>query len=83
MTARKFATECFGIQNGCHTNQKIELRSTSNLTSLNIFKTLQNMADDEDIAALVIDNGSGMCKGEWKHRNHFSWHEGTVDSLAL
>jgi hypothetical protein len=21
------------------------------------------MADDEDIAALVIDNGSGMCKG--------------------
>jgi hypothetical protein len=23
------------------------------------------MADDEDIAALVIDNGSGMCKGGW------------------
>jgi hypothetical protein len=22
------------------------------------------MSDDEDIAALVIDNGSGMCKGE-------------------
>jgi hypothetical protein len=22
------------------------------------------MADDEDVAALVIDNGSGMCKGE-------------------
>ena len=22
------------------------------------------MADDEDIAALVVDNGSGMCKGE-------------------
>ena len=21
--------------------------------------------DDEDIAALVVDNGSGMCKGEW------------------
>jgi hypothetical protein len=21
------------------------------------------MADDEDVAALVIDNGSGMCKG--------------------
>jgi hypothetical protein len=21
------------------------------------------MAEDEDIAALVIDNGSGMCKG--------------------
>ena len=21
------------------------------------------MADDEDIAALVVDNGSGMCKG--------------------
>ena len=23
------------------------------------------MSDDEDIAALVIDNGSGMCKGEF------------------
>ena len=23
------------------------------------------MADDEDIAALVIDNGSGMCKGAY------------------
>jgi hypothetical protein len=22
------------------------------------------MSDDEDIAALVIDNGSGMCKGK-------------------
>jgi len=22
------------------------------------------MSDDEDIAALVVDNGSGMCKGE-------------------
>ena len=22
------------------------------------------MADEEDIAALVIDNGSGMCKGK-------------------
>ena len=22
------------------------------------------MADDEDIAALVVDNGSGMCKGK-------------------
>ena len=28
---------------------------------------LNNMADDEDIAALVIDNGSGMCKGEFSH----------------
>jgi hypothetical protein len=27
------------------------------------------MADDEDIAALVVDNGSGMCKGECpRHR---------------
>lgn len=26
------------------------------------------MADDEDIAALVIDNGSGMCKGEFNER---------------
>jgi hypothetical protein len=24
------------------------------------------MSDDEDIAALVIDNGSGMCKGTSK-----------------
>ena len=24
------------------------------------------MSDDEDIAALVVDNGSGMCKGEIK-----------------
>jgi hypothetical protein len=23
------------------------------------------MADEEDIAALVIDNGSGMCKGRF------------------
>lgn len=29
------------------------------------------MADDEDIAALVIDNGSGMCKG--KQHNTFSF----------
>lgn len=27
-------------------------------------KTKEKMADDEDIAALVVDNGSGMCKGE-------------------
>jgi hypothetical protein len=26
-------------------------------------KTNATMSDDEDIAALVIDNGSGMCKG--------------------
>ena len=24
------------------------------------------MSDDEDIAALVVDNGSGMCKGKKK-----------------
>jgi hypothetical protein len=23
------------------------------------------MSDDEDIAALVVDNGAGMCKGVW------------------
>lgn len=28
-----------------------------------ILKTSINMADEDDIAALVIDNGSGMCKG--------------------
>lgn len=27
------------------------------------------MAEDEDIAALVIDNGSGMCKGKIVLRN--------------
>jgi hypothetical protein len=25
----------------------------------------ETMAEDEEIAALVIDNGSGMCKGEF------------------
>jgi hypothetical protein len=25
---------------------------------------IATMSDDEDIAALVIDNGSGMCKGK-------------------
>jgi hypothetical protein len=29
------------------------------------FKNKINMADDEDIAALVVDNGSGMCKGAY------------------
>ena len=28
------------------------------------------MAEDEDIAALVIDNGSGMCKGKIALCNH-------------
>ena len=30
------------------------------------------MSDDEDIAALVVDNGSGMCKGEqmYSQRKH-------------
>jgi hypothetical protein len=46
------------------------------------------MSDDEDIAALVIDNGSGMCKGETiivSTRNlaescqcHASWTSGFV-----
>ena len=27
-------------------------------------KLYLKMADDEDIAALVVDNGSGMCKGK-------------------
>jgi hypothetical protein len=26
---------------------------------------IATMAEDEDIAALVIDNGSGMCKGRF------------------
>jgi len=40
-----------------------------------------NMADEDEIAALVIDNGSGMCKGtenppaprvkSWADRNSF------------
>ena len=29
------------------------------------------MSDDEDIAALVVDNGSGMCKGEQRFVGHF------------
>ena len=35
-------------------------------TLSNYFNNKQTikMADDEDIAALVVDNGSGMCKGE-------------------
>jgi hypothetical protein len=31
------------------------------------------MADDEDIAALVIDNGSGMCKGKRKSSRDFRY----------
>jgi len=31
------------------------------------------MADDEDIAALVIDNGSGMCKGKFPRRALLLW----------
>lgn len=27
------------------------------------------MSEEEDIAALVIDNGSGMCKGMYMHWN--------------
>jgi hypothetical protein len=29
-----------------------------------ILTNLTIMSDDEDIAALVVDNGSGMCKGK-------------------
>jgi hypothetical protein len=35
------------------------------------------MADDEDIAALVVDNGSGMCKGTCRRRRN------TLDALLL
>jgi len=38
------------------------------------------MADDEDIAALVIDNGSGMCKGELRE---FPGHFVLSRSLGL
>jgi hypothetical protein len=31
--------------------------------NLQIHSQTYTMSDDEDIAALVIDNGSGMCKG--------------------
>lgn len=37
------------------------------------------MADDEDIAALVVDNGSGMCKGEFCFDTHVQ-EEMTMDS---
>jgi hypothetical protein len=30
------------------------------------------MSDEEDIAALVIDNGSGMCKGKKERRRNGS-----------
>jgi hypothetical protein len=33
------------------------------------------MADDEDIAALVIDNGSGMCKGASFEFALFAWQD--------
>jgi len=39
------------------------------------------MADDEDIAALVIDNGSGMCKGTW--RGEAKQSTGARDSLGF
>ena len=34
------------------------------------------MSDDEDIAALVVDNGSGMCEGEWRW-----WKSHTHDTI--
>jgi hypothetical protein len=37
-------------------------RLCHSLTSFSDTNT-STMSDDEDIAALVIDNGSGMCKG--------------------
>ena len=41
------------------------------------------MADDEDIAALVIDNGSGMCKGTLQDINAFnSFRESAMLSIA-
>jgi hypothetical protein len=32
------------------------------------------MSDDEDIAALVIDNGSGMCKGKLHFLHAICFH---------
>jgi hypothetical protein len=34
--------------------------------------------DEEDIAALVIDNGSGMCKGKYKKLKECAEVESTV-----
>jgi hypothetical protein len=47
-------------------SQNKKLSSSKQLfnTTTTYFKTTLKMADDEDIAALVVDNGSGMCKGE-------------------
>ena len=40
--------------------------------SFSKFKTkIDNMAEEEDIAALVIDNGSGMCKGKIKFELYY------------
>ena len=47
------------------------------------------MADEEDIAALVIDNGSGMCKGKLNifrtqshgGRNIEEWAQSTTASV--
>jgi len=40
------------------------------------------MSDDEDIAALVVDNGSGMCKGEQIHsQTKTRGHCSTFDRL--
>ena len=39
--------------------------------------------DDEDIAALVVDNGSGMCKGEFIWFETSGWKEVSVDSDCI
>lgn len=39
------------------------------------------MADEEDIAALVIDNGSGMCKGKLLQRNERDFQFETIASI--
>lgn len=45
----------------CHKNQTSRF---DNYLTFFASKQTTTMSDDEEIAALVIDNGSGMCKGK-------------------
>jgi hypothetical protein len=61
-------------------NTSARFSDPSHLHVFNLQKRLSRkfeMADEEDIAALVVDNGSGMCKGA------FSWRHGLYRGLQL
>jgi hypothetical protein len=44
----------------CIFHSRTHTHTHTHTTTTSLYPT---MADEEDIAALVIDNGSGMCKG--------------------